>query len=30
VVVKNVSAVGWPPISEMFDKVVALKIPIFV
>lgn len=30
VVVKNVSAVGWPPISEMFDKVVGLKIPIFV
>ena len=30
VVVKNVSAVGWPPISEMFDKVVELKIPIFV
>jgi len=30
VVVKNVSAVGWPPISQVFDKVVELKIPIFV
>jgi hypothetical protein len=30
VVARNVSAVGWPPLSEAFDKVVALKIPIFV
>jgi predicted peroxiredoxin len=30
VVTKNVSAVGWPPLSQAFDKVVALKIPIFV
>jgi predicted peroxiredoxin len=30
VVTKNVRAVGWPPISEAFDKVVEYKIPIFV
>jgi predicted peroxiredoxin len=30
VVVNNVSAVGWPPIGQIFAKVVELKIPIFV
>ena len=30
VVANNVTAVGWPPLGQAFDKVVELKIPIFV
>lgn len=30
VVANNVSAVGWPPLAKAFDKVVELKIPVFV
>lgn len=30
VVANNVSAVGWPPLGQVFAKVVELKIPIFV
>lgn len=29
-VVESIVPVGWPPLKELFEKVVELKVPIYV